>query len=196
MTFVLHALQSKETARVEMDVSPMNDKKWTHERKKLLMSIRLRHESDFTAKIKKKRSTIWQTIRREIQEADNTFAPSVNEITRCFTNMLGTYRRIKRRNGTSGESATNWDFFDGMDDVYGTRSSISVPDNMLDYSLNQLTYDLSSNDTPSPSPSAPSSEHYLGEVGTAQKRKRNEVIEFLASESGKTSNIVRGTGGE
>ncbi|XP_039969083.1 uncharacterized protein LOC120780920 [Bactrocera tryoni] len=103
MTFVLHALQSKETARVGMDGSPMNDKKWTHERKKLLMSIRLRHESDFTAKIKK-RSTIWQTIRREIQEVDNTFSPSVDEITRCFTNMLVKYRRIKRRNGTSGET--------------------------------------------------------------------------------------------
>ncbi|XP_050337965.1 uncharacterized protein LOC126764212 [Bactrocera neohumeralis] len=132
MTFVLHALQSKETARVGMDGSPMNDKKWTHERKKLLMSIRLRHESDFTAKIKK-RSTIWQTIRREIQEVDNTFSPSVDEITRCFTNMLGTYRRIKRRSGTS---------------------------------------------------------EFTQVVGTAQKRKRNEIIEFLVSESKKQAKLL------
>ncbi|XP_039966821.1 uncharacterized protein LOC120778858 [Bactrocera tryoni] len=166
--------------------SPKSDKKWTHERKKLLITVRLSHESDFATKTKK-RSTIWQKIRRDILKKDNAFPFSLDEIMRCYTNLLGTYKRIKRRSAMSGKAATNWEFFEEMDEVYGTRCSVVVPENTVKHSLEQTANENSSS-SPSPSPSACSE---VTHTIRTRKRKRNEVIAFLASESEKQEKLFQ-----
>ncbi|XP_011201793.2 uncharacterized protein LOC105225148 [Bactrocera dorsalis] len=166
-----------------MEDSPKNDKKWTHERKKLLINVRLSHESNFATKTK--RSTIWQKIRRDILKKDNTFPFSLDEIMRCYTNLLGTYKRIKRRSATSGKAATNWEFFEEMDEVYGTRCSVVVPKNTVKRSL-EPTENENSSSSPSPSPSASPD---VTDTIRIRKRKRNEVIAFLASESEKQEKL-------
>ncbi|XP_018783192.1 PREDICTED: uncharacterized protein LOC108965321 [Bactrocera latifrons] len=165
---------------------PKSDKKWTHERKKLLITVRLSHESDFATKTKK-RSTIWQKIRRDILKKDKAFPFSLDEIMRCYTNLLGTYKRIKRRSATSGKAATNWEFFEEMDDVYGTRCSVVAPENMVRRSL-EPTGNENSSSSPSPCPSPSASSEVTHTIRT-RKRKRNEVISFLTSESEKQEKL-------
>ncbi|XP_054746078.1 uncharacterized protein LOC129250478 [Anastrepha obliqua] len=159
------------------------EKKWTHERKKLLITTRLRHEADFSGK-KKKRNTIWETIWREIKDVESSFPFSRDDITRCFLNIMGTYKRIKKRNNTSGEAPSNWEYFDEIDKVFGSRSSINVPLEMTDYSFEEITI----NPTIS-SPVSLTSEEDLAPT-TSRKRKKNDVIEFLEKESEKDGEVL------
>lgn len=96
----------------------------------MLIATRFRHEPDFTGK-KKKRNTIWDTILREIKDVDSSFRFSREEINKSFLNLMGTYKRIKKRNHTSDKAATNWEFFNEMDEVLGCRSNIDVPQGMI-----------------------------------------------------------------
>ncbi|XP_039953246.1 uncharacterized protein LOC120770130 [Bactrocera tryoni] len=125
------------------------EKKWSHERKKLLIEVRLQHEPEFSAK-KKKRNTILEQIMREIRDVESTYPFSKDEATRCFINIMGTYKRIKKRNNTSGESSTNWEFFDALDEVFGSRSSVLVPSEMVESSLHNLIEDLTSDGPSTP----------------------------------------------
>ncbi|XP_054082958.1 uncharacterized protein LOC128924147 [Zeugodacus cucurbitae] len=172
-----------------------SEKKWSHERKKLLLEVRLRHEPDFCAK-KKKRSAIWEQIMREIKEVEGTFPFSRDEATRCFINLMGTYKRIKKRNNTSGESSTNWEFFDVMDEVFGSRSSVQVPSEMLESSLESLVEDLTSDSPLTPTDShAPMNLDATPSENTTQrfaiKRKRCEVLEFLSKESEADAKVMK-----
>ncbi|KAI8125065.1 hypothetical protein CVS40_4872 [Lucilia cuprina] len=103
--------------------------------KKLLLVTRLRNEADFCAK-RKKRNVLWKKVLREIKEVDEFFPLSRDDITRKFLNFSVTYRRIKKRNNTSGEAATTWEFFDEIDEVYGSRCDVLVPEVNLESSLN------------------------------------------------------------
>lgn len=135
------------------------------------MVTRLQSESDFAGK-KKKRVVLWEKVLREIKTLDPDFPFSRDEIMRKYLNFMVTYKRIKKRNCTSGESATSWEFFDKMDEVYGTRTDVTVPENMLDSSLEWLLSDSPATpDTPT-SPQEP-----------PRKRARCDVIEFLQNES-------------
>ncbi|XP_054729341.1 uncharacterized protein LOC129238335 [Anastrepha obliqua] len=159
------------------------EKKWTHGRKKLLITTRLRHEADFSGK-KKKRNTIWETILREIKDVESSFPFSRDDITRCFLNIMGTYKRIKKRNNTSGEASSNWEYFDEIDEVFGSRSSINVPLEMTDYSLEEITINPTIY-----SPVSLTTEEDLTPT-TSRKRKRNDVIEFLEKESEKDGEVL------
>lgn len=97
---------------------------------------------------------------------------------------MRTYKRIKKRNNTSGEAATNWDFFDEIDEVFGSRSSIDVPQDMLEYSLEDVTNMLLDNST------VELREETENTPTTSMKRKRNDVLEFLEKDSKKEEEIV------
>ncbi|XP_018795485.1 PREDICTED: uncharacterized protein LOC108972980 [Bactrocera latifrons] len=60
-----------------------SDKKWTHERKLLLLNKRLSNEVDFCAK-RKKKSVLWEKVLREIKGVDAEFPFSWDDITRKF----------------------------------------------------------------------------------------------------------------
>ncbi|XP_049302154.1 uncharacterized protein LOC125775541 [Bactrocera dorsalis] len=155
------------------------ENKWTHERKKLLITTRLRHEAEFSGK-KRKRNTIWESILRKMRDVESSFPFSRDEITRCFLNIMGTYKRIKKRNSTSGEAASNWEYFSEIDEVFGSRSSIEVPLEMTEYSIISLE--------------SPSTTATIDGVDvtptTSVKRKRNDVIEFLEKESEKENEAI------
>lgn len=168
-----------------------SEKKWNHDRKKLLIEIRLKYEPDFVAK-KKKRNTLWEQIMRDVKEIDNTFPFSKDESTRCFVNIMGTYKRIKKRNNTSGEGATNWEFFQTLDEVFGSRSSVLVPDAMLESSLESLLREDLSNDPPD-SPTVLDSDATLPSTSTPRnklKRKSN-VLDFLNKESEEDAKVMK-----
>ena len=48
---------------------------------------------------------------------------------------MGTYKRIKNRNNISGGNLTNREFFDVLNEVFGSRSSIQVPSEITISSL-------------------------------------------------------------
>ena len=81
-----------------------SNKKWSYERKRLLISIR--PEPDFSYK-NKKDLQYEKKILIEIKGGDKSFAFTRDEITRCFLNIMSTCKRIKQRNNTSGEAATS-----------------------------------------------------------------------------------------
>ncbi|XP_065370935.1 uncharacterized protein LOC135963089 [Calliphora vicina] len=147
------------------------EKKWNHNQKKLLLTTRLRNEPDFCAK-RKKRTVLWEKVLREIKEVDDTFPFSRDDITRKFLNFCVTYKRIKRHNNTSGEAATTWEFFEEMDEVYGSRSDIAVPASTLESSL----YDILSDTQVDPPEMVMSTE-------PATKKKKCEVLEFLKQQA-------------
>ncbi|XP_036332285.1 uncharacterized protein LOC118743625 [Rhagoletis pomonella] len=152
-----------------------SERKWTHEQKKRLLNTRLRNEGELCAK-RKKRSVLWEKVLREIKEVDSDFPFSRDDITRKFLNFTVTYKRIKKRNNTSGEAATTWEFFDEMDEVYCCRSDVVVPEGNLECSLIEILSGTNENseyekepDTSSPEPKA--------------KKMKNEVLEFLQKEA-------------
>uniref|UniRef100_A0A034V0F0 Uncharacterized protein n=1 Tax=Bactrocera dorsalis TaxID=27457 RepID=A0A034V0F0_BACDO len=109
---------------------------------------------------------------------------------------MGTYKRIKKRNNTSGESSTNWEFFDVMDKVFGSRSSVQVPSEMLECSLQSLVEDLTSDSPLTPTDShAPMNLDATPSGNTTQrfaiKRKRCEVLEFLSKESEADAKVMK-----
>ncbi|XP_054081538.1 uncharacterized protein LOC128919912 [Zeugodacus cucurbitae] len=110
------------------------EKKWTYERKKLLITTRLHHEAEFSGK-KRKRNTIWESILREMRDVESSFTFSRDEIARCFLNIMGTYKRIKKETVLL---ASNWEYFSEFDEVFGSRSSTEVPLEMTEYSIISL----------------------------------------------------------
>ncbi|XP_049316834.1 uncharacterized protein LOC125779520 [Bactrocera dorsalis] len=128
---------------------------------------------------------------RDVKGIDNTFPFSKDESTRCFVNIMGTYKRIKKRNNTSGEGATNWEFFQTLDEVFGSRSSVLVPDAMLESSLNSLMQDLS-NDPPD-SPTVLDLDATLPSTSTPRNKltRKMNVLEFLNKESEEDAKVMK-----
>ncbi|XP_073832438.1 uncharacterized protein isoform X2 [Musca autumnalis] len=94
-------------------------KQWNHERRILLINVRLSHQPDFVAK-KKKKSTIWNEIIYEIKKIDESFPFNRNEAQLCFLQLMITYKRIKKRQKSSGKVNTTWEYFDILDKVMGS----------------------------------------------------------------------------
>lgn len=100
---------------------------------------------------------------------------------RKFLNFMVTYKRIKKRNKTSGEAATTWDFYDRWDKIYGCRSDISISECTLESSIDALVEDLTcDSNEPCGSYLAPT-DHECSPP--PRKRDRADVVEFLRSES-------------
>ncbi|XP_039953243.1 uncharacterized protein LOC120770127 [Bactrocera tryoni] len=159
-----------------------SDKKWTHERKLLLLNKRLSNEVDFCAK-RKKKSVLWEKVLREIKGVDAEFPFSRDDITRKFMNFMVTYKRIKRRNKTSGEAAATWEFFDQMDEIYGTRTDIVVPEELLDSSLSDILSGINdhiADDANSDTDKEP-----------PRKRARCDVLDFLRAESQEDKKLLK-----
>lgn len=118
------------------------------------------------------RILLWEKVLRQIKEIDGDFKFSRDDITRKFLNLMVTYRRIKKRNSTSGEAASTWEFFEDFDVVYGARSDVVVPESLLDSSLNTtLECLLTEENVQGGSPATP-----------PPKRLRCEVLQILREE--------------
>lgn len=153
----------------------------------------MRHEQEFAAK-KKKRNTIWEQIMREIKEVDSTFPFYRDETTRCFVNIMGTYKRIKKRNNTSGESSTNWEYFEIMDEIFGSRSSVLVLNEMVESSLEALIGDLSDGPLTPDNPTMLNTDICPSDINTPRsvvKRKRCDALELLGKESEADAKIMK-----
>ncbi|XP_054728556.1 uncharacterized protein LOC129251281 [Anastrepha obliqua] len=114
------------------------EKKWTFNLTKLLITTRLESEPEFAGK-KRKKTVLWQQVLLKMKETEPGLTFTRDDITRKFLNLMVTYRRIKKRNNTSGQGATNWEFFDLLDEIYGTRADIVVPEDILDSSILELS---------------------------------------------------------
>lgn len=42
-----------------------------------------------------------------------------------------SYKRIKQRNTETGQGRTTWEYFDELDEIYGSRHAVAPPSNML-----------------------------------------------------------------
>ena len=107
---------------------------------------------------------------REIKEVDDSFPFSRDDITRKFLNFCVTYKRIKKRNNSSGEAATTWEFFEEMDEVYGSRFDVPVPSSILESSFTDTQVDPPEIVMPSPEEPSP-------------KKNKCEILEYLKEQA-------------
>uniref|UniRef100_A0A034WXH0 Myb/SANT-like DNA-binding domain-containing protein n=1 Tax=Bactrocera dorsalis TaxID=27457 RepID=A0A034WXH0_BACDO len=133
-------------------------------------------EPDFQSK-RKKRVVLWQAVLQKIKDIDLALPFSRDDISRKFLNFMVTYKRIKKRNNTSGEAATACEYFDELDKVHGSRSDITVPESNLDSSMCSIFNSLTNE-------SAESDFSFSENIGAAPPRKRSRnVLDFLQNES-------------
>ncbi|XP_036320400.1 uncharacterized protein LOC118734829 [Rhagoletis pomonella] len=101
---------------------------------KLLLRVRLNMEDEF-ASGRRKKSVLWNKVVEEVKKINRDINIDRHIAQRKFLNMLVSYKRIKKRNNSSGREATSWLYFEDFDEVYGTRHSINPPPQNLQASL-------------------------------------------------------------
>ncbi|XP_049303113.1 uncharacterized protein LOC125776197 [Bactrocera dorsalis] len=101
---------------------------------KLLVRCRLDMEQEFSCG-KRKKSVLWGKVLDNIKTEAPDLTATKEQLQRKFLNMLATYKRIKKRNRSTGRDATTWDFFNDFDEVYGNRHSVDPPSENLQNSL-------------------------------------------------------------
>ncbi|XP_018799645.1 PREDICTED: uncharacterized protein LOC108975546 [Bactrocera latifrons] len=116
---------------------------------------------------------------KEIKDVEATFPFIKDEIIRCFMNIMIMYKRIKKRNHTSGESATNCEYFEALDEVFFSQSCVQLPEDMTESSIENLLNTLTGESAISSVTETPSI-NLTPTLGI--KRKKNDVIDFLIKE--------------
>lgn len=84
----------------------------------------------------RKKSVLWGKVLDKMKTDAPDLSATRDQLQRKFLNMYATYKRIKKRNNSTGRDATTWEFFNDFDEIYGTRHSISPPSQNLQSSLN------------------------------------------------------------
>lgn len=78
---------------------------------------------------------LWAKVVDEVKKVNKDLKIDRNIAQRKFSNLLITYKRIKKRNNTSGRESTSWLHYEDFDEVYGTRHSINLPTQNLQSSV-------------------------------------------------------------
>lgn len=123
---------------------------------------------------------MWNKVAEEIKKVNKDLKIDGQIAQRKFSNLLVTYKRIKKRNNSSGREATSWLHFEDFDEVYGTRHSINVPIENLQNSLELPSSPLLERNDSEPPNSPPTSSRR-----TTQSRRNanNELMHFLEDEA-------------
>nr|XP_014093722.1 uncharacterized protein LOC106619917 [Bactrocera oleae] len=140
---------------------------------KLLIRCRLDMEAEFAAG-KKKKAVLWGRVLESMKAVNPEIKDSKEAIQRKFLNMLASYKRIKKRNKSTGRDATSWEYFEEFNAVYGSRHSIEPPLENLLSSLGSPTCEDSD---------CGDSDSYLGSASKRSKKSQNETLTFLKAES-------------
>ncbi|XP_073832416.1 uncharacterized protein isoform X2 [Musca autumnalis] len=162
-----------------------NSNKWTHERRQLVLQARLKHHTISRSKLKK--HMMWMNIMAEIKSSDPKFPFCMEEVKKCFNNLLTTYRRTKQRHKESGEVKSSWEFFDEMDEVLGSGSNTpchrfengeeTIGEDILNYDtlMCETIMDVEDEDDDF-------SSHFENTTNKTSKRKQNTFLGFLKEE--------------
>ncbi|XP_017494330.1 PREDICTED: uncharacterized protein LOC108382471 [Rhagoletis zephyria] len=138
-------------------------------------------EPEFVAG-KKKKSVLWGKVLVKMKEVNPEITQSKEVIQRKFLNLLASYKRIKKRNNSTGRDATTWDFYDDFDNVYGRRHSIQPPEQNLQSSLPGLS-EINVNENESDSDGR---DFETSVASTPRKRSKpsaNETLVFFKEEA-------------
>ncbi|XP_054744187.1 uncharacterized protein LOC129248596 [Anastrepha obliqua] len=146
---------------------------------KLILRVRLSMECEF-ASGRRKKSVLWNKVVEEIKKVNNDLKIDGQIARRKFSNLLVTYKRIKKRNNSSGREATSWLHFEDFDEVYGTRHSINVPIENLQSSLGLPSSPLLERNNNEPPNSPPTSSRRATQ---SRKNANNELLHFLEDEA-------------
>ncbi|XP_055387837.1 uncharacterized protein LOC129616282 [Condylostylus longicornis] len=177
--------------KFEKKMEKENNKKWTVERKKLLITVMLKYEREFVSK-RFKKSTLWNKIYNDILEVEPDFPFNSTELYNKFLNIMCTFKRIKRRNNTSGEACTTWEFYDMLNEVYGNSSNITVPQEILGSSLDDLQELLGNTSTSSETIQVQSDVCIENlSPATSKPKKKNEILNFLEKEAESDKKIMQ-----
>ncbi|XP_054736222.1 uncharacterized protein LOC129243112 [Anastrepha obliqua] len=92
----------------------------------LLLRVRLNMEDEFKSD-RRKKNVLWKKVVTKVKNVNPNIRLDSTTAQRKCLNLLVTYKRIKKRNNSSGKEATSWRYFEDFDEVYGTRHSMTPP---------------------------------------------------------------------
>lgn len=95
-----------------------------------MLTVRLEKEEAYHSGEKSKKQ-VWKDIHKEILKQDPNFSYPYETLVKKFTNLMTTYKRIKKRNTKSGRGGTLWPYFGDFDQVYGNKHFIQAPEQNL-----------------------------------------------------------------
>lgn len=99
--------------------------RWTDEKVKLLLDIRLGMENEFN-KPSCKKLKLWNKVAIKLNEIGG-YNISGSECNDKYRNLLQTYKNNKLKKCKTGESPVSWEYFEKMDAVLGSKAAIEPP---------------------------------------------------------------------
>lgn len=90
--------------------------KWTAERVRLLIQLRLEMESQFRSG--RSRHLLWPQIYHKLKAADPSLTESLKNVQKKYNNLITTYKRIKAMTSRNQTNHSKWEFFDDFDDIF------------------------------------------------------------------------------
>lgn len=97
---------------------------WNINNTKLLLDRYMAQVPNFrNPKVKK--STVWQTISREMNERGYSVTPDICD--KKFRNLKITYKKMKETKQKTGRARQHWEYFDIMDEIFKEDATINPP---------------------------------------------------------------------
>lgn len=118
--------ESFNLPKVKRNIDSVNDsleqKLWTTETTKLLISLVKEHDSEFQKSIKKH---VWQKIGAKINAQCNLNYSWLQCDTK-WKGLLKTYKDVRDHNSDTGRNKRTWQFFDAMNELLFTKPEITA----------------------------------------------------------------------
>lgn len=125
------------------DTNESDSFKWNNDSIKLLLTVRLDMEKEFSSPTCKKKK-LWEKVANKVNDMLGASRVTGESCDLKYRNLLGTYRVNKRKQNTTGEGAIKWEFFDIMDQVLGHKASSAPPKNLLGSTMEPADTNISS----------------------------------------------------
>ncbi len=90
-----------------------NPGKWSTERIRLLIQLRLEMEAQFRSG--RSRHLLWPQVYSKLKSADPSITETLKNVQKKFNNLMLTYKRIKSSSRNVNQS--RWEFFDDFDEI-------------------------------------------------------------------------------
>lgn len=116
---------------ISIEDSSSHPSKWPTPRIKLLIRLRLEMESQF--RTGKSKHVLWTKVYNKMKAQDPSMPLTLNNIQKKYSNLLLSYKRIKR---TSRNQTPKWEFFEDFDAIL----SLVLDDNGDDDDQNKIPH--------------------------------------------------------
>lgn len=111
---------------------------WKDKNTALLISTRLEMDSSFQNPTKTK-AKLWDNVAHAMKKVSPSLPVTGNMCDQKWRNLMSTYKKILQKSNGTGQEATNWQFFNVLNEALGTRSNIKPSPNLIGSSMMETT---------------------------------------------------------